>query len=266
MMRWLAWTVLLLVGFAGIQPAFSQDPETAPAVEQSDDPGDAGSGNAGSGAKPATPEAVPKSDLPVEKQAIPRSLVVPEGIENPLARLIGAHYDSGKKLLTDQVGRCQFAFPAAPTYSRVGAKTKFAPIIIRNFELKMTGATATFAHTNYPKELTDGLGLNLSQEPYKILTQANDSQLKSRPGSKLVARDKMKVQGYPALEQVISYTETKKTSGEVVPAGVVFMRCILSGSNMFAISIKLDKKKFEENPKESNASVKKFMDSFRIIE
>ena len=260
MTRWLASSLLtvLLTGFAVVHPACSQNLESDLGAELYEGTGKASSDKPVSASSIFENSPAPRTGL--------KSIVVPEDISSPAARSIGAYFDSGKKLLTDEIGHCQFRFPAPPTYSRLRATTDYAPILIRNFELKMKGAIVTLAHTNYPKEFTDGHKVDISGEPYKMLTLANDSQLKARPGSKLIARGKIEVQGHPALEQVISYPESKTPQGTAIPAGVVFGRCVLSGRDMYAVSVRLDKKAYELSPEKSKASVKRFMDSLKIIE
>ncbi len=273
MTRWLASSLLLagLTGFAAIHPAYSQDLDADLAADLGPELANESASSNASAEKSAIPTK-PTSDTnsAFENTTPPRtglkSVVVPVGVSTPEARSIGAYYDPAKKLLTDEVGHCQFMFPASPTYSKVKAETEFAPIVIRNFELRMKGAIVSLAHTNYPKEFTAGHKVDLSSEPYKMLTLASEAQLKARPKSKLVAREKLEVQGHPALEQVISYPESKSQQGAIVPAGVVFGRCILNGSDMYAVSIRLDKKKFEENAEQSSDSVKRLMDSLKIIE
>ena len=273
MTRWLASSLLLvgLTGFTAIHPAYSQDLDADLAADLGPDLANESANSNASAEKSATPAKPPTDTNSVfENTKAPRtglkSVVVPVGVSTPEARSIGAYFDPAKKLLTDEVGHCQFMFLASPTYSKVKAQTEFAPIVIRNFELRMKGAIVSLAHTNYPKEFTEGHKVDLGREPYKMLTLASDAQLKARPKSKLVARGKLKVQGHPALEQVISYPESKSQQGVVIPAGVVFGRCVLNGSDMYAVSIRLDKKSYELNAEQSSASVKRFMDSLKIIE
>ena len=193
------------------------------------------------------------------------TVVVPDNPRGQVARSIGAYFDADNRYLIDQVGRCTIMMPAAPTFSKVRAETKFAPLVIRNLELKMKGAIITLAHTEYPKEFTDGYEVDVDADPFKLLTLASDSQLRARNKSKLLAREKLQVDERPAIEQVVALPELTLTDGTRDPARVVFSRCILRKRDIYAISINIEQDFFEKDPAQSKETVKKFMESFKFI-
>ena len=218
---------------------------------------------------PATPiTTAPPAQVRKQQRKAPTNqvtVVVPHSSTSQLAKSIGAHFDPERRLLVDEIGRCQIMLPAAPTFSKLRAETKFATIIIRNLELKMKGAIITVAHTRYPQEFTDGYNVDVEKDPYKLLTLASDSQLRTRAESKLIARENLEVEELPAIEQVITLPELTLADGSKDASRVVFNRCILRDRDMYAININIEKDAYQKNPSKSKESVKKFMNSFRLI-
>ena len=262
MIRWFVWSVLVF-GLVATHPAYSQDREADLAA-------DVESGAGGKPvSKPAEQVSISDSDTLFPSITLPpatEAITVPTDSEDPQARAIAAHFTPAKLALTDKVGQCYFLFLRPPTYSRIVVKTEFAPIAIRNFDLEMKGAKIRLSHANYPKEYTDARKINILFDPEKLLTLASNSQFKERKNSKLVARSEIKYRGYPAMDQVFSYPESNTPDGDVVPAGVVFGRCVLSDRDLFVIGVSIDKASYEIDPPVSKRTAKRFMDSLTIVE